>query len=185
MSAAFNVLWMGAFGIDGPFAPRGIEDPGPYPGNGTSEEQEEWNQSKDEYDLIIKYDEMMQKYEDSGLITISMIFSFLTFFIGIPAAILAWANHEKMRHVAIPWALIKMIGDLWVSLISTSITVDFMESIPGGHDYTWIAYSSIGGAASCGLCMLGMITAVAMIYRPGPEIPESGFHINNEILEEE
>ena len=185
MSAAFNVLWIGAFGIDGPFAPGGVEDPGPYPENGTSEEQREWNQSKDEYDWVTKYDEMMQKYEDSGMITISIIFSLLTFFIGIPAAILAWANHEKMLHIAIPWALLKMIGDIWVSFISTSITVEFMESIPGGGDYTWIAYSSIGGTATCGLCMLGLIVTVALVYRPGPEIPESAFHINNQIQEEE
>ena len=152
------------------------EHPGEYPENGTEDEQRSWNYSMDEYENNENVKEMMQEYESSGIYTVSLITGIILFFLGIPAAILAWMNHEMMLKVCGAWAVAKLISDVVISILSANITASYLDSVPGGSDYSWLAYTSTASSIFCGSTLLAIVIAISWMYKPSLEIPESAFH---------
>ena len=95
--------------------------------------------------------EMMDDLEESYVTEISQIFAVLTILIGIPTIAMFWTQNEKMLHFGLAFGAISIIGEVWKAYISSEIVANFMESIPGGGDYAWIAKTSIFTSSMCGI----------------------------------
>ena len=111
-----NFFYLEIFGINGinhyTFADA-PQDPGVYPGNGTEEEQRNYNNSLREWEDYQKHKEMMDDLEESYVTEISQIFAVLTILIGIPTIAMFWTQHEKMLHFGLAFGAVSIIGEVW------------------------------------------------------------------------
>ena len=152
------------------------KDPGEYPVNGTEEEQRSYNNSLREWDEYQSYMEMMDELEESYVTEISQIFAVLTILIGVPTIAMFWTQNEKMLHFGLAFGAISIIGEVWKAYISSEIVANFMESVPGGGDYSWIAKTSIFTSSMCGIFYI-LAIVLHNLYHSLNEMPESGFHL--------
>ena len=175
-----NFFYLEIFGINGinhyTFADA-PQDPGVYPGNGTEEEQRDYNNSLREWEDYQSYKEMMDDLEDSYVTEISQIFAVLTLLIGIPTIAMFWTQHEKMLHFGLAFGAVSIIGEVWKAYISSEIVANFMESIPGGGDYAWIAKTSIITSSMCGIFYIALAIVLHNMYHNLNDVPQSGFHL--------
>ena len=175
-----NFFYLEIFGINGinhySFGNEPI-DPGSYPENGTEEEQRKYNNSLREWDDYQSYMEMMDDLEESYVTEISQIFAVLTILIGIPTIAMFWTQNEKMLQFGLAFGAISIIGEVWKAYISYEIVANFMESVPGGGDYAWIAKSSIFTSSMCGILYIALAIVLHNMYHNLNELPDSGFHV--------
>ena len=175
-----NLFYIEIFGINGinhySFGNE-PKNPGEYPANGTEEEQRDYNYSLSEWEDYEAYKEMMQEFEDSNLTEVTQIFAILTILVGIPAIAMFWTQNEKMLHYGVAYGLVSMIGEVWKAYISSDIVASFMESIPGGADYSWIASASVFTSSFCGITFIALAIVLHNMYHNLNEMPESGFYL--------
>tara|TARA_B100000767_G_scaffold271017_1_gene295807 strand:- start:1836 stop:2483 length:648 start_codon:yes stop_codon:yes gene_type:complete len=175
-----NIFYLEVFGINGinhySFGNE-PENPGEYPVNGTDEDQRNYNYSIQEWDEYQSYLTMMNDLEDSHVTEITQIFAFLTVIIGLPAIAMFWTQNEKMLHFGIAFGTVKVVGDVLSAYISSGIVAKFMESIPGGSDYSWIAKTSVFTSSMCGIIFLALAIVLTNMYHSSKQIPDSGFHL--------
>lgn len=157
------------------------DNPGLYPENGTEEEQSQYNFSIQEWNEYQSYQKMVDDLEESYATEISQLFAVLSVLIGVPAIAMFWTQNEKMLHFGVAFGATKVIGDVWTSYISSAIIANYMDSIPGGGDYSWIAKTSVFTSAFCGLFFIALAIVLSNMYHFSNEIPESGFHLKFEV----
>ena len=181
-----NLFYLEVFGINGinhySFGNE-PDDPGEYPVNGTADEQREYNFSIQEWDDYQSYLAMMNDLEDSHVTEVTQIFAGLAVIIGVPAIAMFWTQHEKMMPVGVAFGVTKVIGDVWTSYISSDIVAGYMNSVPGGGDYSWIAKTSVFTSSFCGIFFIALTIVLANMYQSKNQIPESGFHLNVNLTE--
>ena len=175
-----NIFYLEIFGISGinhySFG-NDPDEPGEYPLNGTEDEQRKYNYSIQEWDEYQSYLAMMNDLEDSHVTEVTQIFAGLAIIFGIPTIIMFWTQHEKMMHMGIAFGVTKVIGDVWTSYISSEIVANYMDSVPGGGDYSWIAKTSVFTSSMCGIIFIALAIVLANMYHSKNQIPESGFHL--------
>ena len=175
-----NIFYLEIFGISGinhySFG-NDPDDPGEYPVNGTADEQREYNYSIQEWDEYQSYLAMMDDLEDSHVTELTQIFAALTVILGVPAIVMFWTQHEKMMPIGIAFGVTKVIGDVWTSYISSEIVANYMDSMPGGSDYSWIAKTSVFTSSMCGIIFIGLTIVLTNMYHSSKTIPDSGFHL--------
>ena len=180
-----NVFYLEYFGIAGinhySFGNE-PEDPGDYPLNGTEDEQRNYNWSLQEWEEYLSYQSMVQDLEESNVKEIAQAFAALTIMIGIPAIAIFWTQNEKMLHFGIAFGTVKVVGDVLTAYISSGIVAKYMESMPGGSDYSWIARTSVFSSACCGLLFIGLAVVLSNMYHSSKEIPDSGFHLKVNLI---
>ena len=180
-----NVFYLEYFGIAGinhySFGNE-PDNPGEYPQNASSEEQADYNWSLQEWEEYLSYQSMVQDLEESNVKEISQAFAALTIMIGIPAIAIFWTQNEKMLHFGIAFGTVKVVGDVLTAYISSGIVAKYMESMPGGGDYSWIAKSSVFSSACCGLLFIGLAVVLSNMYHSSKEIPDSGFHLKVNLI---
>ena len=180
-----NVFYLEYFGIAGinhySFGNE-PDDPGDYPLNGTEDEQRNYNWSLQEWEEYLSYQSMVQDLEESNVKEISQAFAALTIMIGIPAIAIFWTQNEKMLHFGIAFGTVKVVGDVLTAYISSGIVAKYMESMPGGSDYSWIARTSVFSSACCGLLFIGLAVVLSNMYHSSKEIPDSGFHLKVNLI---
>ena len=180
-----NIFYLEVFGISGinhySFGNE-PENPGEYPVNGTNEDQRNHNFSVQEWDEYQSYLAMMNDLEDSHVTEITQIFAFLTVIIGLPAIVMFWTQHQRMLQFGIAFGAIKIIGDVWSSYISSEIVANYMDSVRGGSDYSWIAKTSVFTSSICGIIFLALAIVLTNMYHSKSQIPESGFHLNVNLI---
>ena len=180
-----NVFYLEYFGIAGinhySFGNE-PENPGDYPLNGTEDEQRNYNWSLQEWDEYLSYQTMVEELEDSNVKELTQIFAALSILIGIPAIAMFWTQNEKMLHIGIAFGTVKVVGDVLTAYISSGIVAKYMESMPGGSDYSWIAKSSVFSSAICGIFFIGIAIVLSNMYHSSKEIPESGFHLKVNLI---
>lgn len=176
-----NLFYLEVFGINGinhySFGNE-PDNPGEYPINGTDDEQRQYNFSIQEWDDYQSYLAMMNDLEDSNVTEVTQIFAGLAVIIGVPAIAMFWTQHEKMMPVGVAFGVTKVIGDVWTSYISSDIVAGYMNSVPGGGDYSWIAKTSVFTSSMCGIFFIALTIVLANMYHSKNQIPESGFHLN-------
>jgi hypothetical protein len=89
-----------------------------------------------------------------------------------------WTQHEKMMQIGIAFGVTKIVGDVWTSYISSDIVASYMNSVPGGGDYSWIAKTSVFSSSMCGIFFIALTIVLANMYHSKNQIPVSGFHTN-------
>ena len=102
--------------------------------------------------------------------------------IGIPAIAMFWTQNEKMLHFGIAFGTVKVVGDVLTAYISSGIVAKYMESVPGGGDYSWIAKTSVFSSACCGLLFIGLAVVLSNMYHSSKQIPDSGFHLKVNLI---
>ena len=147
------------------------EDPGPYPEEGTAEEQERWNQTKEEYDLTQGLQELLAGLEEEKPIQLTI--AVLTSAIGIVAIYLLSQQRRMGFNVAYAWVIVSSIGQIVQSIrmIEFYQLVPEEESIPISIQIG----SQIGGVLVCNLIYLSVLVVCA-INSKGIPFEESGFH---------
>lgn len=185
LGSVVNVFYLEYFGIAGinhySFGNE-PEDPGDYPLNGTEDDQRNYNWSLQEWEEYLSYQSMVQDLEESNVKEISQAFAALTIMIGIPAIAVFWTQNEKMLHFGIAFGTVKVVGDVLTAYISSEIVAKYMESMPGGGDYSWIAKSSVFSSACCGLLFIGLAVVLSNMYHSSKHIPDSGFHLKVNLI---
>jgi len=181
-----NIFYLEIFGISGinhySFG-NDPDDPGEYPVDGTADEQREYNYSIQEWDEYQSYLAMMDDLEDSHVTELTQIFAALTVIFGVPAIVMFWTQHEKMMQIGIAFGVTKVVGDVWTSYITSDIVASYMDSVPGGGDYSWIAKTSVFTSSMCGIFFIGLAVVLANMYQSKNQIPESGFHLNVNLIQ--
>ena len=176
-----NLFYLEVFGINGinhySFGNE-PDNPGEYPVNGTDDEQRKYNYSIQEWEDYQSYLTMMNELEDSQVTEVTQIFAGLAVIIGVPAVVMFWIQHEKMMQIGIAFGVTKIVGDVWTSYISSDIVASYMNSVPGGGDYSWIAKTSVFSSSMCGIFFIALTIVLANMYHSKNQIPVSGFHIN-------
>ena len=147
------------------------EDPGPYPEEGTAEEQERWNQTKEEYDLTQGLQELLAGLEEEKPIQLTI--AVFTSAIGIVAIYLLSQQRRMGFNVAYAWVIVSSIGQIVQSIrmIEFYQLVPEEESIPISIQIG----SQIGGVLVCNLIYLSVLVVCA-INSKGIPFEESGFH---------
>jgi hypothetical protein len=176
-----NLFYLEVFGINGinhySFGNE-PDNPGEYPVNGTDDEQRKYNYSIQEWEDYQSYLTMMNELEDSQVTEVTQIFAGLAVIIGVPAVVMFWIQHEKMMQIGIAFGVTKIVGDVWTSYISSDIVASYMNSVPGGGDYSWIAKTSVFSSSMCGIFFIALTIVLANMYHSKNQIPVSGFHNN-------
>ena len=176
-----NLFYLEVFGINGinhySFGNE-PENPGEYPVNGTDDEQRKYNYSIQEWEDYQSFLTMMNELEDSQVTEVTQIFAGLAVIIGVPAVVMFWIQHEKMMQIGIAFGVTKIVGDVWTSYISSDIVASYMNSVPGGGDYSWIAKTSVFSSSMCGIFFIALTIVLANMYHSKNQIPVSGFHTN-------
>jgi hypothetical protein len=179
-----NVFYLEIFGIGGinhySFGNE-PETPGDYPHNGSENEQSDYNWSLQEWEEYLSYQKMVDDLEESYATEISQLFAVLSVLIGVPAIAMFWTQNEKMLHFGVAFGATKVVGDVWTAYISSGIVANYMDSIPGGGDYSWIAKTSVFTSAFCGIFFIALAIVLSNMYNFAKGIPESGFHVNIEV----
>ena len=185
LGSVVNVFYLEYFGVAGinhySFGNE-PDNPGEYPQNASSEEQADYNWSLQEWDEYLSYQSMVQDLEESNVKEIAQAFAALTIMIGIPAIAIFWTQNEKMLHFGIAFGTVKVVGDVLTAYISSGIVAKYMESMPGGSDYSWIARTSVFSSACCGLLFIGLAVVLSNMYHSSKEIPDSGFHLKVNLI---
>jgi len=175
-----NLFYLEIFGVNGinhySFGNE-PKNPGEYPINGTEDEQREYNFSLSEWEEYDAYMKMMQQLEDSYLTEVTQVFAVLALLVGIPAIAMFWTQNEKMLHFGIAFGAVSIIGEVWKAYISSDIVASFMESVPGGADYSWIASASVITSSFCGIVFIALAIVLHNMYHNLNEMPQSGFHL--------
>ena len=181
-----NLFYLEVFGINGinhySFGNE-PDNPGEYPVNGTDDEQRKYNYSIQEWEDYQSYLTMMNELEDSQVTEVTQIFAGLAVIIGVPAVVMFWIQHEKMMQIGIAFGVTKVVGDVWTSYITSDIVASYMDSVPGGGDYSWIAKTSVFTSSMCGIFFIGLAVVLANMYQSKNQIPESGFHLNVNLIQ--
>ena len=105
------------------------------------------------------------------------MFAVLSVLVGIPAIAMFWTQNEKMLHFGIAYGAVSSIGEIWKAYISSDIVASFMESVPGGADYSWIAKTSVLTSGICGIVFIALAIVLHNMYHNLNEMPESGFYL--------
>ena len=72
---------------------------------------------------------------------------------------------------------VSIIGEVWKAYLSSEIVAEFMASIPGGGDYSWIAKTSVVTSSMCGIFYIALAIVLHNMYHNLNDVPESGFHL--------
>ena len=148
-----------------------VEDPGPYPEDGNSDEQERWNQSKEEYDFSQALQEMMTGLEQEKPLHLTI--AALTSTLGIVAIYLLSQQHRMGFNTAYAWVIVSAIGQI----VQSIRMIEFYQLIPAEESISVPLQigSQIGGVLVCNLIYLSVLVVCA-INSKGIPFEESGFH---------
>ena len=147
------------------------EDPGPYPEEGTAEEQERWNQTKEEYDLTQSLQELLAGLEKEKPIQLTI--AVVTSAIGIVAIYLLSQQRRMGFNVAYAWVIVSSIGQI----VQSVRMIEFYQLVPAEESISISIQigSQIGGVLVCNLIYLSVLVVCA-INSKGIPFEESGFH---------
>ena len=149
------------------------EDIGPYPENGTSFEQNEWNETNDFLNLL---GEDLTIYQTD----LQLQFSLIVLLAGFIASFLLFSRDPNGFKAAGVWLGLVAITGTIMQIITLTKMGDFYEEIPGIDSslMTGIATGfSIGASLTCYLTVFAFIYIASKRSSDKEEnIVESGFH---------
>lgn len=159
------------------------EAPGPYPENGTSDEQAHWNRSNSDYEIEKEYMDMLDEMENSGLMTFQLVSGGFGILISVGCIILLFSRHEKAFHACGGWIAYNVVVSVIITIWSNRITAKFYETT--SPDFDVATFSLIGNIATivgCNVVFIALAVLGYMNTRVGEsQIPESGFHTQEKV----
>ena len=151
------------------------EDPGAYPENGTTEDQDSWNASKEEWDIQQKIEQLMVSLEDQKPLQLTLAAVMCT--LGIASVILLAQQKQSGFKFSFIWIAVSTVAQLTQSLQYHEMMTGIYAADPGyNSNFEAIQLGSqIGGIFVCNILLLVVLVACA-VNAKGPEPEESGFH---------
>ena len=154
------------------------EEPGEYPTDGTSEEQDEWNTTKEEWDSYVAMSGLMEDLE--GMKPIQIGTGMIGSIIGLVAVVMLIQQNPTGFKVAYLWIGITTIGQLWMNFKMQSSMAEFYSNIyVEGSDSLVMSIQSgmqIGGTLFCNTMLLLIIVMCSMKSQDTQVCVESGCH---------
>ena len=155
---------------------------GPYPENGTSAEQNEWNETHDFLEQM--GDDLTSFYQPE----LQLQFSLIVLFIAFIASFLLFTRDPNGFKAAGIWLASVAITGTIIQVITLTKIDDFYENIPGidANLMTGIATGfSIGASLTCYLTVFAFIyIAAKRSSKNEDKVTESGFHKTHNAPEE-
>ena len=154
------------------------EEPGEYPTDGTSEEQDEWNTTKEEWDSYVAMSGLMEDLEDMKPIQIGT--GMIGSIIGLVAVVMLIQQNPTGFKVAYLWIGMTTIGQLWMHFKMQASMAEFYSNIyVEGSDSLVMSIQSgmqIGGMLFCNTMLLLIIVMCSIKSQERGQVEESGFH---------
>ena len=155
------------------------EEPGPYPENGTSEEQDEWNATKERWDEYVALTELIEGLEE--IKPYQVISGFLVGTVGIAAVVLLFLRDEKGFKFAYAWIVTTVITQAIMGLKTQEMMAEFYANMPSEEDFLveWmnIQYGiQLGSLMVCNILLFSIFFMCSMKSQDFGQIEESGFH---------
>ncbi len=155
------------------------EEPGPYPENGTSEEQDEWNATKERWDEYVVVTELIEGLEE--IKPYQVISGFLVGTVGIAAVVLLFLRDEKGFKFAYAWIVTTVITQAIMGLKTQEMMAEFYANMPSEEDFLveWmnIQYGiQLGSLMVCNILLFSIFFMCSMKSQDLGQIEESGFH---------
>jgi hypothetical protein len=153
------------------------EEPGEYPVNGTSEEQGEWNSTKEEWDGYLATKELLEDMEEirpfqiwSGLIGSLIV---------IVAIIMLFQQNQTAYKLVYVWLGLSAISQIWLSLKTRDIMNEYYSNFPEFEDSIWMSIQSglqLGSSMICNVFLLLIVVMCSIKSHDKGQVEESGFH---------
>ena len=156
------------------------EEPGPYPDNGTSEEQDEWNATKERWDSYVALTELMEGLEE--IKPYQIISGFLVGIVGIAAVVFLFMRDEKGFKFAYAWIVTSVITQSIMGLKTQDIMAEFYAKMPSGDEDFMVQWMEIqygiqlGSLMVCNILLFSIFFMCSMKSQDLGGIEESGFH---------
>ena len=158
------------------------EDPGIFPENGTSDEQEKWNSSNEEWSIHQNVTNLFDELQ-GGVAQKVCFMGFINGIIAMIACTMLVQRNQNGFKMAGLWILTSTVSQIVMTIQYSNIIGSIYPS-----DQQWIAAislgSNIGGAIFCNIFLLGIVLLCSVKHKGDSNIPESGFHnvkINNQL----
>jgi hypothetical protein len=158
------------------------QQPGPYPENGSSQEQSEWNQSDEEYEGWNQTNNIFDAIENSGMQEKQMWVGTLSVIASIPVIILLFSRHRWSFYAATIWILFKSILESFLAMEVQYMMDDIFSVFPNNTELppTWIySLSGIFQVICCNITLLAVVVVCSLKTADDEVVPPSGFHIPN------
>ncbi len=156
------------------------QQPGPYPENGSTEEQSKWNSSDEEYENWNLTNNIFDSIINSEMQEKQMWVGTLSVLAAIPVIVLLLARHPWSLKATAIWIMFKSILESYMALQVQYMMNDIFNMFPADADLppTWIySLSGIFQVICCNLTMLGVVVVCSMKTTDDEIVPPSGFHL--------
>jgi hypothetical protein len=151
------------------------EDPGAYPANGSQEEQDGWNESKELWDLQQLTQNLLLEMEDEVPMQLAL-FTGVTL-VGIAAMILLARQNPNGFKLAYLWLFLSTCSNVYTTLRYNSLMSDLDQFFPDETlSGTPQVAANIGGTLACNIIVLAVLITCAVNSQP-KHLEESGFHL--------
>ena len=153
-----------------------IEEPGEYPTNGTSEEQDEWNWTKEEWDSYLAITELMEEMEEMKPIQIGT--GIIGSMIAMVAIVMLFQQNPNGFKAAYAWLGISTLSQVWMQYKMQATMNDFYSNMHV-EETAWMSVQmglSIGSTLVCNTLLLLIVIMCSMKSQDTQVVEESGFH---------
>ncbi len=164
-----------------------VEEPGLYPENGTSEEQDAWNATNEEWNTRMATTKLMEDLEE--IKPLQMWTGIIGSMVTIVAIVMLIQLHPHAFNASYVAVIVTTATQLLVSIKSQNMLNEFYASFPEmGADSFWLSIQSglqIGGTITCNIFLLLIVFMCSMKSQYKGDVEVSGFHIKPQISETE
>jgi hypothetical protein len=155
------------------------EDPGEYPENGTQQEQQEWNEQKELWDLQqVTYNLMIDLEEEKP---VQLALSSVLALAGIIAIIQLAQQKFNGFALAFVWLVLTLLSKIFMTIRYNEMMNDINALFPDetGQQMGYQTLYSLGGEVMCNTILIALLITCAANSRP-KTIEESGFHLHHQ-----
>jgi hypothetical protein len=154
------------------------EDPGEYPENGSQEEQDGWNESKESWDLQQLTQNLLFEMEDEVPMQLTL-FGGVTL-VGVAAMILLARQNPNGFNLAYVWLFLSTCSNIYSTIRYNSLMSDLDQFFPEeSMSGTYQVAASIGGTLACNLLLpsfnrrlkVELLTRPSVVYATTSQYP--------------
>ncbi len=156
-----------------------IDDPGPYPENGSVVEQEEWNATVEAIQWLEATRALMEDERMDRLASIQLTSALIGIPITAVASVLLFAQDRRGLFACCVWILGGCIAQVLMLDLYNEMHREHFSSVVGGNAELIFTIHQFAAPIQIGFCnitLLALIAVVAMMTKSGDQVDPSGFH---------
>jgi hypothetical protein len=178
LGAAVSIAFGPQFWRDSLESDWEVTDPGPYPENGTAEEQATWNDTNEDFEAKEMVMKILDDVEESHIIEIQAITQGIFFLTAIPLVIMLFSQHQSAFKYTGIWMGAGFVATLAIQIYSQSLTEKILAHLPSDvPDYTSLSLAlGIAQTITCYSFLFAILALCSIQSKNGSIVPQSGFH---------